>query len=60
MIWSLAMPSPTYAELGVQAAGLPGWTLLPVSDWHVGNNMRVICYADDEIEAYARALEIDP
>jgi hypothetical protein len=54
------MPSPTYAELGVQAAGLPGWTLLPVSDWHVGNNMRVICYADDEIEAYARALEIDP
>jgi hypothetical protein len=31
-----------------------------VTDWYVGNNMRVICYADDEIEAYARALEIDP
>ena len=56
MIWGLAMPSPTYAELGVQAAG----PLLPVSDWHVGNNKRVICYADDEIEAYVRALEIEP
>lgn len=133
------MPSPTYAELGVQAVGLPSWTLMPgmrfigsdglcpyrvlsvspffaafdtdhsspsialgqargdipdftdaatkgclielarrrhgptttaiasldpntgaVTEWYVGNNKRVICYADDEIEAYVTALEIGP
>jgi len=133
------VPSPTYAELGVQAVGLSGWALMPgmrligsdgmypyrvlsvspfcaafdtdrppptialgqargdipdftdaatkgclielarrrhgptttaiaslnpntgaVTDWYVGNNKRVICYADDEIEAYVRTLEIEP
>ena len=31
-----------------------------VTDWYVGNNERVICYADDEIEAYVSALEAAP
>ena len=31
-----------------------------VTEWYVGNNQRVICVADDEIEAYVRALEVEP
>ena len=135
----MSSPSPNYTELGVQAVGLPGWTLLPgmrfvdsdgiypyrvlsvspffaafdadrpppmiavgqargdipdfhdaatkgclielarrrhgptttaiaslspstgkVTEWYVGNNQRVLCVADDEIEAYVRALEVEP
>ena len=141
----MSSPSPNYTELGVQAVGLPGWTLLPgmqilhpegiryddretwpvrvltvepyravgvgpsgfwmtgepipngipdfndpatksclielarrrhgptttaiaslnpntgaVTEWYVGNHQRVLCSTEDEIEAYVRALEIDP